>query len=222
VDTPFLPIVRHSVEYSLTQRIIAKESGPNASPREVLSFSLRQTVSLGNEFTTANSGGTSNSAVPPGAENRFTPLVANLHVNPYQSITFDTTVTYGNVSHQIDQASVSANLVGTGKNLDKYLAFTYFATYRQPGQTADTTSSQIRLNSGSSLLRDRIRADVQLSYDAKQGKFLEQRYLIGGNASCYGIALEFRRYLVFVPEEKTDFSYGISVSLKNIGAIGLH
>jgi hypothetical protein len=149
--------------------------------------------------------------------------VANLHVNPYQSITFDTTATYGNVSHQLDQASVSANLVGTGKNVDKYLAFTYFATYRQPGQTSDTTFSQIRLNTGSSLLRDRIRADVQLSYDAKQGKFLEQRYLIGANAACYGIALEFRRFLVFTAgEEKPDFSYGISVSLKNIGAIGLH
>jgi lipopolysaccharide assembly outer membrane protein LptD (OstA) len=222
VDTPFLPIVRHSVEYSLTQRLIGREAGANSSPREVMSFTLRQTVSLGNEFTTATSGGTSGSAVPPGAENRFTPLTANLHVNPYQSITFDANATYGNVSHQIDQTSVSANLVGTGTHADKYLAFTYFATYRQPGLTSASTSSQLRLNTGSSLLKDRIRADVQLSYDAKQGKFLEQRYLIGGNASCYGIALEFRRYLVFIPEEKADFSYGISVSLKNIGAIGVH
>ena len=47
-------------------------------------------------------------------------------------------------------------------------------------------------------------------------------YLIGGTASCYGIALEYRRYLVFVPEEKTDWSYGISVSLKNIGTTRLH
>jgi lipopolysaccharide export system protein LptA len=223
VDTPFLPIVRHSVEYSLTQRLIGREAGPNSSPREVMSFSLRQTVSLGNEFTTVNSGGSTGNSVPPGAENKFTPLVGILHVNPYQSITFDATATYGNVSHQIDQTSVSANLIGTGAHADKYLAFTYFATYKQPGQTSVSTSSQIRLNTGSSLLRDRIRADVQLSYDAKQGKFLEQRYLIGGNASCYGVAVEFRRFLVFIgSEEKADFSYGISVSLKNIGAIGLH
>ena len=50
-------------------------------------------------------------------------------------------------------------------------------------------------------MRERVRADVQFSYDAKRGKFLEQRYLIGGTASCYGIAFEYRRYLVFVPEE---------------------
>lgn len=220
VDTPFLPIVRHSVEYSLTQRLIGREAGPNASPREVLSFSVSQTVSLGNEFTTT--GGTQGSQVPPGTENRFTPLVASLHVNPYQSITFDASASYGNVSHQIDQTSVSANLVGTGTAADKYLSFTYFASYKQPGQTSASTSSQIRLNSGSSLLRERVRADVQFSYDAKQGKFLEQRYLIGGTASCYGIAFEYRRYLVFVPEEKSDWSYGISISLKNIGTTKLH
>ena len=222
VDSPFLPIVRHSVEYSLTQRLIGREAGPNASPREVLSFSLRQTVALGNEFTTTTGGNLPGSSLPPGSENKFTPLVASLHANPYQSITFDASATYGNVSHQIDQTSVSANLIGTGKAADKYLSFTYFASYKQPGQTAASTSSQIRLNSGTALLRDRIRADVQFAYDAKQGKFLEQRYLVGGNASCYGIALELRRYLIFVPEEKAKWQYGISVSLKNIGTLGVH
>ena len=63
---------------------------------------------------------------------------------------------------------------------------------------------------------------MQFAYDAKRGKFLEQRYLLGGTASCYGIALEFRRLLVFVPKEKADYSYGISVSLKNIGTMGVH
>ena len=61
-----------------------------------------------------------------------------------------------------------------------------------------------------------------LNYDAKQGKFLEQRYLLGATASCYGVAVEYRRYLVFVPEEKTDWNIGLAVSLKNIGTIGTH
>ncbi len=222
VDTPFLPIVRHSVEYSLTQRLIGREQGKNASAREVLSFSLLQSVSLGNEFTNATGGSLPGSTVPPGQQNKFTPLVASLHANPYQSITFDANATYGNVSHQIDQTSVSANLLGTGERADKYLSFTYFASFRQPGQPAGSGSSQIRLNTGSSLLRDRVRADVQLNYDAKKGQFLEQRYLIGGTASCYGIALEYRRYIVFIPDQKTDWNVGIVVSLKNIGTIGTH
>jgi len=194
--------------------------GPNASAREVLSFSLRQSVALGNEFTNATGGNLPGSTVPPGQENKFTPLVASLHANPYQSITFDASASYGNVSHQIDQTSISANLLGTGDRADKYLSFTYFATYNQPQQTFDASSSQIRLNTGSSLLRDRLRADVQLNFDAKKGKFLEQRYLVGGTASCYGVALEFRRFLIFVPEEKADWSVAISISLKNVGTIG--
>lgn len=221
VDTPALPIVQDSVQYALTQRIIGKEAGPNGNSREVLSFSLRQSVSLSKPFTNTTGGSLPGTSVPPG-DNKFTPLVASLHVNPYQSVTFDANATFGNVSHQIDQTSVSANLVGSGKRADKYLSFTYFATYNQPGTTFSTSSSQIRLNTGSSILQDRLRGDIQLNFDAKTGQFLEQRYLIGGNGSCYGVALEFRRYQVYVPSPRPATSYGIAVTLKNVGTIGTH
>ena len=224
VDSPFLPIVRNSVEYSLTQRLIGRETGVNGSSREVASFSLTQSVSLGNGFTRATAGGLSGSTVPQTG--KFTPLIAGLHVNPYQTVTLDASATFGNVSHQLDQTSLSANLLGTGTRADKYLSFTWFSSYRQPPLNGvpsfDSSSSQIRLNSGSSLFSNRIRADAQLNFDAKKGTFLEQRYLLGGTASCYGIALEFRRYLVFVPQEKAEWSAGLSISLKNVGTIGTH
>lgn len=221
VDSPFLPIVQDSVEYSVTQRVIGKESGPNASPREVLSLSLRQTASLSKPFTSATGGSLPGSSVPPETSQKFTPLVASLHVNPYQSVTFDANATFGNISHQIDQTSVSANLVGTGPRADKYLSFTWFASYLQPGMTSGG-SSQLRINTGSALLRERLRADVQLNYDAKKGQFLEQRYLIGGSASCWGAAFEYRRYLVFNGNEHPITSYGLAVTLKNVGTIGTH
>ncbi len=221
VDSPFLPIVRDSVEYSLTQRLIGKEAGPNASPREIMSFSLRQTVSLSKPFTSVTSGSTGSTTGITTADQKFTPLVAQLHVNPYQSITLDASTTFGNVSHQVDQTSLSANLVGTGKNTDKYLSFTWFASFKQPGQTSGG-SSQIRINSGSSLLKDRIRGDIQLNYDAKTGKFLEQRYLLGGNGSCYGLAVEYRSFLVYVPTEKRENSISIAITLKNVGTVGTH
>jgi len=220
VDTPFLPIVPNSVEYSLTQRLIGKEKG-DGSAREVLSFSLRQSVSLSKPFTSATGGSLPGTTAPPG-ENKFTPLFASLHVNPYQSLTLDASATFGNVSHQLDQTSLAANLVGTGKYADKYLSFSWFSSFRQPGQPAGLNNSQIRLNTGSSLLRDRIRADVQLNYDARQGIFLEQRYLLGANASCYGVAFEYRRYLVYDPFPRPTSSYGIAVTLKNVGTIGTH
>jgi LPS-assembly protein len=226
VDTPFFPIVRDSVEYSLTQRVIGREKGEHASPREILSFSLRQTVSLDGPFTSATGGNLPGSSTTPNSGQKFQPLLASLHVNPYQSITFDANATFGNVSHQLDQSSLSANLIGTGKNSDKYLSMTWFATYQPPptGTTPviDSSTSQVRLNTGSSLWRDRLRADVQLNFDAKKGTFLEQRYLFGVNAACYGVALEFRRYVVFDPQPRPIFNYGIAVTLKNVGTIGSH
>ncbi|HEY0141113.1 MAG TPA: LPS assembly protein LptD [Thermoanaerobaculia bacterium] len=222
VDSPYLPIVRDSVEYSLTQRILGKEAGENGNSREVLSFSLRQSVALSDPFPRA--GGSPSLA----GEHKFTPLFATLRVNPYQSMTVDATATFGNVSHQLDQVSLSANLVGTGANADKYLGLTYFASLLQPGQSEESDSSQVRVRAGSSLVKDRIRTDIELNFDAERGTFLEQRYVTGWTGSCYGIALGFRRYNVFVPGgtggiiEKPIGSFDIAITLKNVGTIGTH
>ncbi|MEO8382343.1 MAG: LPS assembly protein LptD [Acidobacteriota bacterium] len=211
VDTPFLPIVRDSVEYSLTQRIIGKEATKEGNARELLSFALRQSVALSDPFTRTGTSGV--------AENKFTPLLATLRFNPYQTVTVDANASFGNVSHQADSMSLSANLVGTGKQADKYLGFTYFASFDTPG--SDDGRSQIRINSGSFLIRDRLRADVQLNYDVTEGRFLEHRYLTGWTGSCYGIALEYRRYRLFgATETKERASYGVAITLKNVGTIG--
>jgi LPS-assembly protein len=213
-----IPFVRDSVEYSLTQRLLGREAG-NPSAREILSFSLRQTVSLSKIDTQPGTFTTDTG--------KFSPLTASLHVNPYQTVTFDANAAFGNVSHQLDQSSLSANLIGSGKNADKYLSFTWFATYRPPPTPEqpvvfDSSSSQVRLSAGSTIFRDRIRGDVQLNFDAKRGTFLEQRYLFGMNAACYGVALEFRRYVVYDPAPRALFTYGIAVTLKNVGTVGSH
>jgi LPS-assembly protein len=212
VDTPGLPIVQDSVTYSLTHRLIGKEATPNGSAREILSLGLRQSVALSDPFESAG---------PGAGEHQFTPLTTSLRFNPYQSITFDASATFGNISHQLDQLSVSANLLGTGANADKYLGFTYFAALSPP-QFPDSGRSQVRVNAGSFIVRDRIRTDVQLNYDISDGEFLEQRYLTGWTGSCYGIALEYRRYAVFGGLDDYLSSYGLAVTLKNVGTIGTH
>jgi LPS-assembly protein len=212
VDSPFLPIVQDSVEYSLTHRLIGKEKGEFGNAREVLSFSLRQSAALSDPFPRAGS---------TLEEHTFTPLFATLRFNPYQSVSLDGSAAFGNLSHQLDQVSLSANLIGTGDRADKYLRFTYFASFNPPGLT-DAGSSQIRIDTGSWLVKDRIRADVQLNFDAKNGEFLEQRYLSGWTGSCYGIALEYRRYFVGGLTDVNFSSYGIAVTLKNVGTIGSH
>jgi LPS-assembly protein len=215
VDSPFLPLVQNSVEYSLTQRLIGKETGENGNAREVASFSLRQSVALSDPFeqTSFSTG-----------EHRFTPLLASLRVNPYQSVTLDATAAFGNVSHQLDQISVSANLVGTGRMADRYLNFTYFAALNPPG-FEDAGDSQIRINTGSPLVKDRIRADVQLNFDPEEGRFLEQRYQVGWTGSCYGISLGIRRYELFGSQFDDDSnrnSFIVAITLKNVGTIGTH
>jgi LPS-assembly protein len=214
VDSPYLPIVQDTVEYSLTHRLIGKEQGENGNAREVLSLSVRQSASLSDPFPRAGSS--------LDGEHTFTPLVTTLRFNPYQSVTVDANAAFGNLSHQLDQLSLSANIIGTGARADKYLRFTYFATFNPPGFT-DAGSSSIRIDTGSWLVRERVRADVQLNFDAKNGKFLEQRYLTGWTSSCYGIALEYRRYVVSGGVTDGNFtSYGIAVTLKNVGTIGSH
>ena len=203
VDTPVLPIVRDSVEYSLTQRFIGRESG--ASSREIASVSLRQTVALSKPFERLNVEG----------EQRFTPLTLNLRVNPYQSITLDANASFGNVSHQIDRTSVSANVTDAKRN--RYMGLTWFASFLSPGQTQGD-SSQFRVSTGAPIWKDKLRTDLQINYDAKKNDFLEQRYLVSYNASCYGIAVEFRDFIGFRAtgvERVRD--YTISINLQNVG-----
>jgi len=83
----------------------------------------------------------------------------------------------------------------------------------------------VRLNAGSNFWQKRIRADVQLNYDAKERRFLEQRYVTGWTGSCYGIALGYRRYMAFnsaTGKLETDWNYDIAITLKNVGTIPLH
>jgi LPS-assembly protein len=218
VDTPFLPTVQNSVRYSLTQRLIGKEAGPNGSAREVMSLALSQTVSLSDPFR----AGTSGSSLTVDGEQKFTPLFATLRFNPYQSITLDANATFGNVTKQVEQTSLSANLVGTGKSADKYFGLTWFATYRDP-RTGKGESSVLRLNTGSFIIRDRLRADVQLNFDAERGRFLEERYVIGWTGSCYGIAIAPRRFINYDPrtgQPTSDWSFDFGLSLKNVGTVG--
>lgn len=222
VDTPFLPTVENSVEYSLTQRLIGKQTGANGSAREVMSLALRQTVSLSEPFRQGSGGNIPGNPVPANGEQKFSPLTATLRVNPYQSITVDANATFGSVSKQLDQTSFSANLIGTGKNTDKYLGVTWFATFRDP-VTNSGESSQFRVNTGSYIIRDRLRADIQLNYDAERGQFLEERYVLGWTGSCYGIAIAPRHFLNYDPrtgEQKSDWSFDFGFSLKNVGSVG--
>jgi len=210
VDSPLLPLVRDTIEYSLVQRIIGKDKSGD-SAREIMSVTLKQTVSLSKPFVE-----------PVGSTPRqsFTPVSLAIRANPYQSVTLDATASIGNISRQIDQATVSANV--NARN--SYVNLTWFSVFDLPG-IKGSGSSQIRMATGSPVWKDKLRADMQLNFDANTGEFLEQRYLASFFASCYGIALEYKN----LPDLRTstggglrsNSEFGISISLKNVGSVPL-
>ena len=204
VDSPFLPLVGQSIEYSLTNRVLAKQSAAGSSAREIMSITLRQTVSLEEPFRTTLAGG----------EEFFTPLSLSVRVNPYQSITFDSTASFGNESKRLDQLNMSANLLG--KN--RYLNFTWFATFLQPDQVG-VDSSQFRIGLGSPIWRERLRGDIHINYDAQREEFLERRYALNFTASCFGIAVERREFLSAGFGTDLTADHTITLDLKNVGPL---
>ncbi|MHB0969346.1 MAG: LPS-assembly protein LptD [Thermoanaerobaculia bacterium] len=202
VDSPTLPIVADLVEYSLVQRIIAKGKGENASSREIGSFTLRQSVAVSDPFVEAS---------PGIEEQRFTPITGSVRVNPYSSFTLDATAAYGTVTKQIDQASLSANIRGSAS----HFGLTWFATFAAPGQLSGN-SSQFRVSIGTPIIRDRLRTDFEVNYDAERQELLEQRYLFGYKASCWGVDVELRDFFEYGTQRRVR-DYQISINLKNVG-----
>ncbi|HEU5162183.1 MAG TPA: LPS assembly protein LptD, partial [Thermoanaerobaculia bacterium] len=212
VDSPYLPLVQESVEYELVNRIIAKESGENGNAREIMSLSLKQQASLADPFRQFIGGKI--------VETDTSPVTMNLRVNPYQSIALDAGLSYGNVTNQIDQVNVSANLMPGGGN--RYLNFTWFARFADPGATSGD-SSQFRVSTGVPIWKDRFRLDAAVNYDATRSELLEQRYFARFNASCYNIGLELRDFLEYrtgSPQRNRDFR--LSIDLKNVGSFPIN
>jgi LPS-assembly protein len=199
VDSPSLPLVEDYVEYSLVQRIIAKKGTEGAAAREILSFTIKQAASLAGPLNP-------NSTNPT----EFSPITFSLVSNPSQNVSFDASALVGNESRKLEQSSLSMNLQGPRA----YAALRWFATYKNE-QATTYDSSQFQVRAGVPVVRDRLRADVQFSYDAERKEFLEQRYILGYNGSCWGIRGEYRDLTVPVPTQE----YVVAISLQNIGTL---
>ena len=210
VDSLALPLVSQTVEYSLTQRLLAKSGSGTGSAREILSFSIEQSQAIREPFRIGLDGN----------EQFFSPLRTSLRFNPYRSVRVEATASISSQTDSIERANLSAYLSGK----DSYLQATWFASFAPPGSRIED-SSQIRIATGNPLWGDKVRGDVQLNWDISEGTLLEQRYLLGYNAACYTIAFEYRDFqeyrTVLDPVPSIDVrrtrDYQISISLKNVG-----
>ncbi|HEY0591090.1 MAG TPA: LPS assembly protein LptD [Thermoanaerobaculia bacterium] len=211
VDSPYFPLVRETIEYEMINRIIAKE-GADGNAREIMSVSVKQSASLADPFRQFVGGQL--------VETETTPVTATLRVNPYQSIALDAGLVYGNVTDQIDQVNLSANLAPGGGT--RYLNFTWFARFEDPA-TGTGESSQFRVSTGVPIWKDRFRLDAAVNYDATREDLLEQRYFFRYNASCYNIGLEmreFQEYRTGTPRANRDIR--LSIDLKNVGSFPIN
>ncbi|MBW3565588.1 MAG: LPS assembly protein LptD [Acidobacteria bacterium] len=209
VDSLALPLVSQTIEYSLTQRLLAKSDEGGGSAREVLSFAIEQSQAISEPFR-----------ISDGEEQFFSPLRASLRFNPYRSVRVEATAAMSNQNDYVERANVSAYLSGA----KSYLQTTLFSTFSRPGSILED-SSQIRIATGSPLWGEKLRGDVQINWDITEGTLLEQRYLLGYTASCYTFAFEYRDFqefsTVLTPVPSLDVrrtrDYQISISLKNVG-----
>lgn len=208
VDSPFLPLVDQSIEYALVQRLLAKTDEKDASAREILSLTIKQSMSLSGPFTTSldEQGNL--------VEEDFTPVSVSLRFNPYRSLRLDASTSISAETSRVERASLSASIAGK----TSYLNTTWFARFAPPGSTIGD-SSQVRVSAGRPIIRDRVRADVQFNYDINENKILEQRYLVGYSSSCYNVSLEVRDFQEYRSFQNIGRSrdYLISISLKNVG-----
>lgn len=203
IDTPRLPLVRDTVEYSITQRLLAKEGKPNSSAREILSFTVRQSAALSDPIR------------PSASFQERSAIGMNLRFNPYPGISIDGDTTFEDGSFDLRRTSLSTRLQSSTN--PAFFALTWFANF--PTERSSFESSQFRVAGGVPILADRIRLAAQVNYDAERQEFLEKRLLIDYAGSCYSIALEYRDFDSFTREGtfRNNRDYILSVSLKNVG-----
>jgi hypothetical protein len=69
---------------------------------------------------------------------------------------------------------------------------------------------------GTPIIRDRLRTDFEVNYDAERQELLEQRYLFGHKASCWGVDVELRDFFEYGTQRRVR-DYQVSINLKNVG-----
>ncbi len=194
--------------FSLVNRVLAKPLDESlGDAREILSLELSQAYSL-DEDRPLESGQAGALTSQRG------PLTARLRFNPFQEVSVESQVTYSNLFDNLTATSLSGKYAFGPHDV----ALTWFTRYN--AESGDSTSNQMRLYGGFDLLRDRLRLEASLSYDAEQGQLQQQRYIINYNSECYGLRFELGEIQVGAPGSvnfREDRDYRFALSLKNVG-----
>ncbi|HSM50276.1 MAG TPA: LPS assembly protein LptD [Thermoanaerobaculia bacterium] len=188
-------------EVSLVNRLLAKPADPEqGGAREILSFELSQAFALDDQALQRSQDGNQTS-------NRSA-LFATLRLNPADALSLQAQAEYSTLFSGLEATQLTATLA-----LDRArLGLSWYTRYR--AEMEETSSDQLRVTAGVTILPNRLLFDAQLNYDILSGDLQQQYYALVYNSQCWGIRLEARE---FNYSDRRDRDFRFALSLKNVG-----
>ena len=203
---------QNQVRYAIVNRLLARPAGGAAgSAQEIASLEIAQTYAFTLPQTTLPT-----TAVGVPVAQKEGPVEGILRIASGGLFHADGRIDYDTMNSQLTSASVTA---GASWKLN-YLNASWFGsrpvlTTPLPPGSASPNSDQVQLSGGIDLGKF-FRIDTNVSYDARQHLFQEDRSLLTYKGSCYTIYLEVRE-LRLPPAPRRD--YRIVVNLKDVGTL---
>lgn len=142
-------------------------------------------------------------------QSQFGPYLASLRVSPSRVFFLEAAATYSALFTQLTSTSLSTDLRLQRTNLGLR-----WNTNRE-ARSGETLSDQYRFAGGFDVVRDRLRLQAWVDYDAERATLQEQRYFLDYHSQCYSLHFEYRDYR---PGDEQERDYRLSFTLKNVGS----
>ena len=196
---------RNAGTFALVNRVLAKPKDEKDSAREIFSLELSQAYSFDNDQPLQRSS--------DGRTSQEGPWQGLLRFYPSRTTSLQAQASYDTLDRGLESTALTASLGLHGNQV----GLTWFTRYNVV--TGDKLSDQARLNTGLSVVPQRLRLEAQVAYDLEARELQQQRYTLVYTSQCWGVRLEaqeFRRTVALGVQQR-DRNYRLSLTLKNVG-----
>jgi len=171
---------------------------------------------------------------------QFSPVEASFRYNPTYLASLDLRASYDILFHDIRSVSLSGNL---RPRESSYMRLSWFLNRDLEGYPAGYSSacpadparvigrqgfetrrcyqdgSQIRLLGGLAVLKRKVTADIEASYDIENHLLRDQRYRFGYNTQCCGVLVEIakRSFETAAVGATSETEYRFVLNLRGVG-----
>jgi len=191
-----------------------EEKSMLSSPVEVASFWVRQVysfendLSFGRRYFDSTGDGLVDDLVTVDAS-QFSPVNLGARINPSPVTSVDLQVNYSVVEKAVSTTSLAAGLSSHRRG---FLHASW--VFRNAFDGLNVNTSQLRLSGGTSFFRHKVSLAASVSYDATLSRLQDQRYRVGYDTQCCGVAFEIldRNYIGSAQKE-----FRFVLNLRGIG-----